>query len=591
MIQQAALAVRDSVVALRFPLATAGATEARADSEAMVRQFEDHVLPRLANLDAPALVVVGGSTGSGKSLLVNSVLRADVSRSGVLRPTTRCPVLVHHPDSVAWFSTGGILPGLARVTGSEAEHGEMGREIRLVSSTSLPAGIALLDAPDFDSVDAENRAMATQLLAAADVWVFVTTAARYSDAVPWSFLKQARERDTPMVLVLNRVPPEARAQVSAHLATLLKENGLGEVAILRVDEQDFEGSRLPEATVAPLREWLEHLGSDHDARLAAVRRSLRGSLTELLVRGESLAKIADDQAALVYSFTGSVDENYANAADAVRAAIAEGSVLRGEVLARWEEFVGTGELLRQLRTGIGRFRDVIAGALTGRPKTAEKLNGTVEGVVESLIRAHSDEAAAKSYAQWMANPMMAPLFNPSGPYSAALRVPPAGSSLTGTPDREPLRERVSAELGRSSAALPLATEKLVREWQGSLLEVVRTRGAERRMTARVLSLGVNGVSAVLMMLVFSHTGGLSGGEVAVAGGASAAGHAMLEALLGDENLRKMAGAAREDLEQRVTALYATEKARFHEELRALGIDADAGKLLREDLSALKKALK
>jgi hypothetical protein len=559
---EAALAVRDRVVALRFPLATVGASDARADTEAIVRQFDDHVLPRLANLDAPALVVVGGSTGSGKSLLVNSVLRAGVSRSGVLRPTTRCPVLVHHPDSATWFAVGGILPGLARVTGTEAEQGEMGREIRLVSSTSLPAGIALLDAPDFDSVDAENRAMATQLLAAADVWVFVTTAARYSDAVPWSFLKQARDRDTPMVLVLNRVPPEAREEVSAHLASLLKENGLGEVSILPVDEQDFEGTRLPEAMVAPLREWLEHLGSDHDARMAAVRRSLRGSLAELLVRGESLANTADDQASLVHSFTASVDENYADAAAAVRAAIAQGSVLRGEVLARWEEFVGTGELLRQLRTGIGRFRDVVAGALTGRPKTAEKLNGTVEGVVESLIRAHSDEAAAKSYAQWMANPMMAPL-----------------------------KERVSAELGRSSASLPLATEKLVRQWQGSLLEVVRTRGAERRMTARVLSLGVNGVSAVLMMLVFSHTGGLSGGEVAVAGGASAAGHAMLEALLGDENLRKMATSAREDLEQRVATLYASEKARFHEELRALGIDADAGKGLREDLSALKKALK
>jgi hypothetical protein len=130
--REAALAVRDRVVALRFPLATVGATEARADTEAIVRQFDDHALPRLANLDAPALVVVGGSTGSGKSLLVNSVLRADVSRSGVLRPTTRCPVLVHHPDSAAWFATGGILPGLARVTGAGAEQGEMGREIRLV---------------------------------------------------------------------------------------------------------------------------------------------------------------------------------------------------------------------------------------------------------------------------------------------------------------------------------------------------------------------------------------------------------------------------------------------------------------------------
>ena len=31
----------------------------------------------------------------------------------------------------------------------------------------------------------------------------------------------------------------------------------------------------------------------------------------------------------------------------------DGALLRGEVLARWQEFVGTGELLRSLQTGSG----------------------------------------------------------------------------------------------------------------------------------------------------------------------------------------------------------------------------------------------
>jgi energy-coupling factor transporter ATP-binding protein EcfA2 len=56
------------------------------------------LLPRLVGDEHPLLVVLGGSTGAGKSTLLNSVLGRQVSRDGVLRPTTRVPVLVHHPD-------------------------------------------------------------------------------------------------------------------------------------------------------------------------------------------------------------------------------------------------------------------------------------------------------------------------------------------------------------------------------------------------------------------------------------------------------------------------------------------------------------
>ena len=40
----------------------------------------------------------------------------------------------------------------------------------------------MLDAPDIDSVVVQNRQLASQLLAAADLWLFVTSAARYADA-------------------------------------------------------------------------------------------------------------------------------------------------------------------------------------------------------------------------------------------------------------------------------------------------------------------------------------------------------------------------------------------------------------------------
>ncbi len=58
------------------------------------------------------------------------------------------------------------------------------------------------DAPDVDSISDDNRKLARQLLAAADLWVFVTTANRYADAVPWKLLLDAASRDI-MVAMLN----------------------------------------------------------------------------------------------------------------------------------------------------------------------------------------------------------------------------------------------------------------------------------------------------------------------------------------------------------------------------------------------------
>ena len=81
----------------------------------MVDQLEDYVIPRLMTIDAPLLAVVGGSTGAGKSTLVNSLVGARVTEPGVLRPTTRSPVLVHNPADADWFGQDRLLPDLERV--------------------------------------------------------------------------------------------------------------------------------------------------------------------------------------------------------------------------------------------------------------------------------------------------------------------------------------------------------------------------------------------------------------------------------------------------------------------------------------------
>lgn len=558
---EAAATLRATLPRLRIDRALAGGDAAARDAEAMVRQLDDHLLPRLANLEAPALVVIGGSTGSGKSLLTNSLVGANVSRPGYLRPTTTAPVLVHAPTDAAWFQGRHVLPTLARVLEGEARgHAEM----RLVTTTALPDGVAVLDSPDIDSVSVQNRSLAAELLAAADLWVFVTTAARYADAIPWQFLAAAQRRGTPLVVVLNRVPPAGEVQLTEHLDQMLTEQRLDGTPIVSVAEQDLVDDRLSADVVEPLRAWLDRLGSDREMRAAAIRRSLHGSLGDVAERALGVAEALDRQAAVADQLRGDVREAYTDAVRQVRGDLESGTLLRGEVLARWEELLGTGELFRQLRTGLGRVRDQVTGLITGRRRVQAEFTDAVENVLQTLIRTRGDAAAAAVAARWQARP--------------------GGEQLL-TGDAWPL----DGSLARSSPGLDAAAAATVRTWQGELLELVRDVGGDRKATARILSLGVNGAAAVVMVLVFAHTGGLTGAEAAVAGGAGAVGHSLLEALLGDQAIRRLAVQARESLEHKVAALYEEEAARYEAVLAVVDVDASTPAALRQAAAVLATA--
>jgi energy-coupling factor transporter ATP-binding protein EcfA2 len=293
---------------IRLGLALPGAEQARHARDELVAQIDDYLLPRLRQMDAPLLMVVGGSTGAGKSTLVNSLIGSVVSPAGVLRPTTRAPVLACYPEDVRWFEGDRVLPGLARTTGGPAGPGGL----QLVPTDALPQGLALLDSPDIDSVLAENRALANQLLAAADAWLFVTTAARYADAVPWEFLHAARDRGTALSLVLNRVPPDAVGEVSAHLGQMLDENGVGGTELLVIPETQLEADLLPAGALRPVRRWLDELAADAQARSALVRRTLTGALDSLPARVGGVERATEEQLAAAAELAGEVERAYAD---------------------------------------------------------------------------------------------------------------------------------------------------------------------------------------------------------------------------------------------------------------------------------------
>ena len=547
--------LRDDLRAVRLELDVPGAEEARHGRDDLIAQVDDYLLPRLRQMDAPALIVVGGSTGAGKSTLVNSLVGSVVSPAGVLRPTTRAPVLACHPDDVRWFEGDRVLPGLPRVTGGPGGAGTL----QLVPTAALPEGLALLDSPDIDSVLAENRALANQLLAAADGWLFVTTAARYADAVPWEFLRSARERGTALSVVLNRVPEDADREVPAHLRQMLSDERLGDADVLVVPEVALEGELLPADALWPVRAWLDGLAADAQARAALVRRTLRGALASLPVRAALVERAAVDQLSAAAELRAEADAAYAEALREVEAALRSGSLLRGEVLARWHEVVGTGDVMRALETRVGWLRDRLKSIVTGAPAADAELKVTVEHRVEAVVRTAAERAAERTARAWRE------------------RVP--GRALL----------EGSSELERASTGLDAAAEEQVRAWQGVVFDLVREEGASKRATARLASLGVNGAGLTVMLAVFAQTGGLTGAEIIVAGGTSAVGQKVLEAIFGDQAVRTLASRAREDLIERIDRLLRAEAKRFDELLDASAPEADSFARLHTAVDAIRRA--
>jgi energy-coupling factor transporter ATP-binding protein EcfA2 len=343
-------ALRDRVAAARFPLPLAGAPRARANRDELLAQLDDYLVPRLRQPEAPLLAVVGGSTGAGKSTLVNSLVGRRVSEAGVLRPTTRTPVLVCHPEDHHWFSGMRVLPDLTRVWVPQQDAGNEdlllpgenpARVLRIETTETLPRGLALLDAPDVDSLVADNRVLAAELICAADIWVMVTTAARYADAVPWHLLRTAKEYQVTLITVLDRVPHQVVSEVSRQYGALLTKAGLGDVprfTVPELPESAWGGGLLPATAVAPLRTWLVHQAQDPVARQHALARTAYGVLDSLKSRMPELASAAAAQYAAALRLTAAVDTAYDSEHARVRGRLQSGAVLAGDALKRWRAF-------------------------------------------------------------------------------------------------------------------------------------------------------------------------------------------------------------------------------------------------------------
>lgn len=155
---------------------------------------------RLANIrrrlrdgpDAPLRIAFFGPTGAGKSKLFGSLIRDNFSGSGFKRPFTRRSFYYVHND---WKPLVAALQG----------------EVSLHESSEWKDTV-LIDTPDFDSVELENRAEAERVFLESDGFLFVTDALKYADASTWDYLQRIHAAGKVFAVILNKVSSDTVQQ-------------------------------------------------------------------------------------------------------------------------------------------------------------------------------------------------------------------------------------------------------------------------------------------------------------------------------------------------------------------------------------------
>jgi energy-coupling factor transporter ATP-binding protein EcfA2 len=594
-LESALLALRHQIVELPLVFEAPDVNEARAERRKLLSQIDDYLLPRLRQSEAPILVALVGSTGAGKSTLMNSLVGMKVSATGIRRPTTNSPVLACHPADARWFAENVFLPTLPRVRQQGLAMPGRDGLLVLAASEGMPRGVALLDTPDIDSVVQAHREFAHQFLDASDLWLFMTSSSRYADAAVWELLQQARDRGAALAIVLSRVPEESARPLTAHFDAMLAANGLKDARRFMIAETVLDDGVLPPGVYNPVRQWLEDTAIKEERRIAVLTQTMSGVLDTFRARVPELAGHAQQQLVQRSELLSRAETAYAAGLAEIDEATRNGSLLRGEILARWQEFAGTGDLLRMLEVRrAGR-----AGGRSRRrrlPARASALKSALRGGLETLVGSIADRAAEDAVARWQEHPSGAAMLaeiaeKERGDSAAEFRFAvAAGLNLAQQPG-EPMAPADGgpagvAALARSTPDLPTRTARSISAWQDHVMHLVMGENVTKRSVSRVAAFDSESLALVLTIGLL----GYGAGDVAVTEGTSAVPQRVLSSLFGAGLLRDLGARARLDLHGRISLLFSEESRRFTELIDAAGeLDESSAAELHEALCELEAA--
>ncbi len=198
----AVLRLQDSI---RFPGLTADAARISGMTEELSQRL---AVFHYKQLTSHLWVVLLGGTGTGKSTLFNAVAGKELSRTGVERPKTRGAIAYAHrhalieenfPFPAVRLNRGGVA-----APKTMAADGAPGRLLLLEHDRDECYTFVLVDTPDLDSVEVENRRLAQHLYLLADMVLFLTSQEKYADEVPYRLLLQVVREQRPYFILVNK---------------------------------------------------------------------------------------------------------------------------------------------------------------------------------------------------------------------------------------------------------------------------------------------------------------------------------------------------------------------------------------------------
>jgi hypothetical protein len=215
----------------------------------------------------PLLVVaVCGGTNTGKSLIANTLVGAEISRSLPEAARTRHPVASLPRGLAGRLDVAELFPGFVAVpwTGEDDALAE-GDENRLVwredPTGGQPDRLVLLDTPDIDGTLRENWQRAELVRDAADVLVAVLTQQKYNDAAVRDFFAAAARARKTVFVVFNMVAwPQQRERIAGWLATFTAETGVAPAAVYAAPH-DFAAAEAGRIAFHPLPDLTPDGGS------------------------------------------------------------------------------------------------------------------------------------------------------------------------------------------------------------------------------------------------------------------------------------------------------------------------------------------
>ncbi|MFD3412411.1 GTPase [Streptomyces cyaneofuscatus] len=242
-----------------------GLSRARLDRDTLAEagRVLDEAAARQRLSSRHTVVAIAGATGSGKSTLFNALSGAQISDTGLRRPTTSQPIACSWTDGAAGLLDRLAIPGRLR---RRPHPGPAAFDEAL-------QGLVLVDLPDHDSAATAHRDQVDRVLALVDAVIWVVDPEKYADAALHErYLRPLAGHAEVTFVVLNqidRLPGEAADLVLDDLRRLLDEDGMalgehGEPGATVMSLSALTGDGVPE-----LREMV---GRFVQERTAATRR-------------------------------------------------------------------------------------------------------------------------------------------------------------------------------------------------------------------------------------------------------------------------------------------------------------------------------